>query len=72
MQDGSGADVAAPYDLLIGADGVHSKTRQLYQQHDLAFKIELQPAPKDYVGFSGIPVDGYMAGMLPAGPARLW
>ena len=58
--------MAAPYDLLIGADGVHSKTRHLYQQHDPSLRVELQPAPKDYVGFSGIPVEGYMAGMLPA------
>ena len=66
FQDASGAEVAETYDLLIGADGVHSKTRQLYQQHNPKLRVTLKPAPKDYVGFSGISAEGYESGVLGA------
>ena len=62
FQDAAGKPVSAPYSLLVGADGVNSKTRSLYQQHDPSLEVFLQPALKDFVGFSGISVDGYNAG----------
>ena len=58
------ADTAVPfnYDLLIAADGRHSKCRRLYRLHDASFTSFLQPSSRDYASFSGLT----MPGTLPA------
>ena len=60
--DPSDNQFTVPYDLLIGADGVHSKTRRLYQQYDLNMLAPIQPALKDWIEFSGIPAEEYAKG----------
>ena len=53
------------YALLVAADGRHSKTRRLYEQHEPSFTSFLSPSPKDYVGFSGLTLPGEHPHSLP-------
>ena len=58
QKEADGSTVSFQYDLLVAADGRHSKCRRLYQKFDPSFSCYLRPAPKHYVGFAGITLPG--------------
>ena len=53
-----GTTAVATYDLLLAADGRHSKTRGLYQEHEPTFTSFQRRGDKDYLTFSGFMLPG--------------
>ena len=43
---------------MLHADGVRSRTRQLFSQYDPSFSFSVTPNPEGYVSYSGLPVPG--------------
>ena len=54
----NGTTATAKYDLLVAADGRHSKTRRLFQEHDPNFTAFQRPGDKDYLSFGGFMLPG--------------
>ena len=65
-----GTTAVAGYDLLVAADGRHSKTRRLYQEHEPTFTSFQRRGAKDYLTFSGFMLPG-MSEQLPRVRFRL-